>query len=432
MPIFPLRHAKVALLVAGTLLLGACSGGAGANQELSKDPVSIRFTWWGADERHKRTQQVIDLFQKKYPNITVKGEFKDWNGYWESLATTVAANDAPDVIQMDELYLSSYGERGALLDLKTAKNLQTADFDQSALATGQVGDKQYALPVGLTAYALVANTDLLDKYGVTLPDDGTWSWQDLKEAGAKVSKAGGGTVTGIQSPGFDTGGLQIWVRQNGATLFDEKGNVAVPPAVLAGWWSYLLDLSKSGAAPEASVTIERAGGALDQSGMATNASAVGTLWNTQLTSLAAASGSKLKLLKLPGESQATTAGAYYKPSMYWSVSSRSEHPAEAALLVDFLANSQEAADIMLTDRGVPANKKIRTAITPKLAEADKAAVDYLDTVKVGEAPRVTPKGASDVEAIVKRYTEDVLFGKSTPDQAAAALIKELQAEIDAA
>ncbi|MGA5761619.1 ABC transporter substrate-binding protein [Nonomuraea bangladeshensis] len=426
---------RIALAAAAALLLSACGSGGGGNasQELSKDPVTLRFTWWGADERHKRTQQVIDAFQKKHPNITVKGEFKDWNGYWESLATTVAANDAPDVIQMDELYLASYAERGALLDLGTAsQHLKTADFDKSALDTGVVEGKQYGLPVGLSTYAIVANTTLLDQLKVKLPDDATWTWDDLKKTAEELSKAGGGKVTGMQSFGFDAGSMNIWVRQQGAALFDQAGKVAVPENVLAGYWSFIKDLSKGGAAPSPSVTIERAGGSLDQSGTATNASAFATWWNTQLTSLTAASGQQLKLLRLPGESQASAPGAYFKPSMFWSVSSRSKHPAEAALFVDFLANSQEAADILLTDRGVPANTKIRAAIAPKLNETDKAAAEYLDTVKVGTAPRVTPNGASSIEAIIKRHTEEVLFDRETPEQAAKAFIAELQAEIDGA
>ncbi|TYB58167.1 extracellular solute-binding protein [Nonomuraea sp. PA05] len=424
----------MALAVATALMLSACgSGGGNASQELSKDPVTLRFTWWGADERHKRTQQVIDAFQKKHPNITVKGEFKDWNGYWESLATTVAANDAPDIIQMDELYLSSYAERGALLDLGTAaKYLKTADFDKTALDTGLVKGKQYALPVGLATYAIVANTDLFDQLKIKVPDDATWTWDDFKKVGDEVSKAGGGKVTGVQSFGFDAGSLNIWARQQGAALFDEAGKVVVPESVLAGYWTYLRDLAKTGVAPAPSVTIERAGGSLDQSGTATNASALATWWNTQLPSLATASGQKLKLLKLPGESQAASPGAYFKPSMYWSISSRSKHPAEAALFVDFLANSQEAADVLLTDRGIPANTKLRAAIAPKLGEYDKAAAEYLDSVKVGTAPRVTPNGASTIEAIIKRHTEEVLFDRQTPEQAAKSFITELQAEIDGA
>jgi multiple sugar transport system substrate-binding protein len=422
------------LLAATTAMaLTACSGESGANQELSSEPVTLRFTWWGSDARTTRTQQVIDLFQKAHPNITVKGEFKEWNGYWDSLATTVAANDAPDVIQMDELYLASYAERGALLDLDTAsERLRTTDFDKVTLATGAVDGKQYGLPTGVAAYSVVANTDLLAKYGVKLPDDATWTWDDLKAAGAQVAKASGGKIAGIQSWGFDTGGLNVWARQRGASLYDANGKVVIPPDVLAGFWAYLADLAKSGVAPSPSVTVEKGNAGLDQSAMATNTAAFGTWWNTQLPSVSAASGNNLKLLRLPGEAQAQAKGAYLKPSMFWSISARSKHPAEAALLTDFLANNEQAANILLTDRGIPANSRTRAAIKGRLKAADAAAATYLDQIQVGEAPFVTPNGASNIEAILKRHTENVLFGRATPQAAAASFIKELQAEIDAA
>lgn len=414
-----------------TFGLAACGGGSDTGQDVLDQPVTLRFMWWGSDARHQRTQQVIELFQKEHPNITVKGEFTDWNGYWESLADAVAADDVPDIVQMDELYLASYAERGALLDLDTTTNqLKTTDFDANALATGQVDGKLYALPVGLAAYSVVVNTDLLAKYDVPLPDDSTWTWDDLKLIGGQISKASGGKVTGVQAFGFDTGSLNIWARQNGASLYDDKGNVAIPPTVLASYWSYLVDLAKTGASPAASVTIKRANASLDQSGVATNASAFGTWWNTQLTSLSAASGAKLKLLNMPGEAASPSPGAYYKPSMFWSISARSKHPTEAALFVDFLSNKEAAGKVLLTDRGVPANIKVRTTITPQLAETDQAAVAYLDALKVGQALRVTPNGASSVEAILKRHTEEVLLGRATPAQAATAFIKELQTEID--
>ncbi|MFD8496701.1 ABC transporter substrate-binding protein [Amycolatopsis sp. NPDC059657] len=428
------RLMLASMLTLSAALPVACSGGSDAGRELSAEPVTLRFTWWGSDDRHKRTQQVIELFQKQHPNITVRGEFKEWNGYWDSLATTVAANDAPDIIQMDELYLASYAERGALLDLNEArKHLDTAGFDGKALATGAIDGKQYALPVGLSAYSIVVNTDLLAKYGVALPDDTKWSWEDLRKAGEQVSKAGGGTVWGIQSFGFnDAGGLNIWARQAGASLFDDKGKVVVPPKVLQDYWSYLLDLAKNGIAPPPPVTVEKASAGLPQSATATNTAAFGAWWNTQLTAVTAASGAKLKLLRLPGEAQAKAPSAYYKPSMFWSVSARSKHPAEAAAFVSFLGNNGEAANVLLTERGVPANKKLRAAINDKLKETDKIAAEFLDKLPVSDPPRVTPNGASTIEAILKRHTENVLFGRSTPEQAATAFIKELQSEVDAA
>lgn len=425
---------RAVLFGAPVALLAACSGsGGGGSTELSSEPVTLRFTWWGSDARHQRTQQVIKLFEAKHKNITVKGEFKEWNGYWDSLATTAAAQEAPDVIQMDELYLASYAERGALLDLGTVKDhLDTSAIEGSVLATGKVADTQYAVPTGLTVYSMVVNTDLLDKYQVELPDDDTWSWDDLKSVGGAISKASGGQVTGVQSWGFDMGGLNIWARQAGGRLFGDDGKVAVEPEVLVDFWSYLVELARDGVAPPPSVTVERATASLDQSGTATNLSAFGTWWNTQLTSLAAASGQNLKLLKLPGEADAKQRGAYLKPSMYWSIFSRSRHPAEAALLVDFMANSEEAAGVMLTDRGVPVNEGLRKAIAPKLDPTDKAAAEYLSQVKVSKPPRVTPNGASNIEKILQRHTEQVLFGQTKAEEAARSFITELQSEIDAA
>jgi multiple sugar transport system substrate-binding protein len=422
------------LLSLSVSLLGACGSGSDAGGDLTAEPVTLRFSWWGADDRHKRTQQVIELFQKKHPNITIKGEFKEWNGYWDSLATTMAANDAPDIMQMDELYIASYAERGALLDLNEAKkHLDTADFDRKALATGAIDGKQYGIPVGLGMYSIMANTDLLAKYGIPVPDDTKWTWDDLKTIGEQVSKASGGSVWGVQSPGInDTAGLSIRARQQGKELFGENAKVALPAEVAVQYWTYIADLAKAGVTPPPSVTIEKASAGLNQSATATNTAAFGLWWNTQLTALTAASGAKLKLMRLPGEAQAQSPGSYYKPSMFWSVSSRSKHPAEAAAFVSFLANDEEAAKVLLTERGVPANTKIRTAITGQLKETDKAAKEYLDAVPVSDPPRITPNGASTVEAILKRHTEDVLFGRTTPDAAAASFIEEVQSEVDAA
>ncbi len=429
------RTATWAVLLSLTAsLLTACGSGSEAGGELTAEPVTLRFSWWGADDRHKRTQQVIDMFQKKHPNITIKGEFKEWNGYWDSLATTMAANDAPDIMQMDEQYIASYAERGALLDLNEAqKHIDTANFDQKALATGSIGDKRYGLPVGLAMYSMMVNTDLLAKHNIPLPDDTKWSWDDLRKISEQVSKAGGGSVFGLQSPGInDTAGLSIRARQQGKAMFDESGKVVLPPEIATEYWQYILDLAKTGTTAAPSVTVEKASAGLNQSLTATNAAAFGLWWNTQLTALTAASGAKLKLLRLPGETTGKAPGAYYKPSMFWSVSSRSKHPAEAAAFVSFLANDEEAAKILLTERGVPANEKIRAAIAGQLKETDKAAKEYLDTVPVSDPPRITPNGASTTDAILKRYTEDVLFERTTPAAAAAAFIKEVQSEVDAA
>ncbi|WP_082468067.1 ABC transporter substrate-binding protein [Leifsonia sp. Leaf264] len=421
--------AVIATGVATALVLSGCSAGGGDEApELSDKPVTLRFTWWGNDARTAASQEVIAAFEKEYPNITIEPQFTDWAGYWDKLATETAANDAPDIIQMDEKYIATYGDRGALLDLSTLGDaVDTSDFPDSALATGKVDDALYGVPVGLTSYSIMANPALLEKAGVEVPDDKSWTWDDLAEIGAKVSAAGGGAEWGVAPWGFEDGGLNNWARQHGDALYTD-GEVSIKPETVSSWYQQLLDMVDDGTTPPASNIIEKQSGGLAESFTATNTAAFGPWWNSQLTALSDASGSPLQSLRVPTTDGKADGSAYYKPSMYWSISSRSEHPAEAAAFVNFLANSEDAADILLTERGVPANEKIRAYIEPKLSDTDKEVVAFLDGLSedVGDAPAVTPPGGSAIEALLKQYTEQVLFKQLTPDQAAEGFIKDLK------
>jgi len=428
------RKAGIAAALAATaaLALSACSGGGAAQDgpELSDEPVTISMTWWGGDARAEQTQEAIAAFEKEYPNITVEPQYADWNGYWDQLATSTAAGESPDVIQMDELYLASYGARGALYDLSTL-DIDTSEVPDEALATGKVADTQYALPIGVAVYAIVANADLFEQYGVELPDDDTWTWDDYAALANELSEKSGGAITGsAQIAGFDAGSLKYWARAAGEEVFDEDNQVSVSPETIADMWQYELDLIASGGMQQPSAIVESQAAGISGGALATSKVALGTAYNTQVTALTDASGADLRLLKLP-EPKSIHPNSY-KPSMYWSVSGKSEHPAEAALLVDFLLDSEAAADIIGTERGIPANQAILDHLGDSLSPTDTIAVEYQDRVTPGDAPLVTPNGASGIEAILQRYTQEVLSGQTQPLDAAKAFIDELQAEIDAA
>lgn len=416
------------------LALTSCSGATGTTgadaPELSDEPVTISITWWGGDARAEQTQQVLDAFEEEHPNITVEPQYTDWTGYWDQLATATAGGDSPDVIQMDELYLASYGARGALADL-AALDIDTSDFDEEALATGQLQEAQYALPIGIGVFSVVANADLFAQYGVELPDDETWTWDDYADVAKELSDKSGGAIFGTGAiGGLDAGSLKYWARSGENEVFDEDNEVTLDPQVLADMWDYQLDLIADGASQGGEAIFEGQAAGISGGPVATGKVALGIAYNTQVTALQAASGADFRLLKLP-EPEGVDPNSY-KPSMYWSVSGKSEHPAEAALLVEYLLNSDAAAEIIKTERGIPANNAVRELITPDLSPTDQLAVEYQDRVVPGAAPVVTPNGASGIEAILQRYTQEVLSGQSEPLDAAESFVAELQSEIDAA
>ncbi|MEV4937410.1 ABC transporter substrate-binding protein [Streptomyces zaomyceticus] len=428
-----LRRTAIGAVAVLPLVLTACSGGGTSSaSELSGEPVTLRVTWWGSDSRAELTNKAVAAFEKKYPKIKIKGQYKDWNGYWDALATTTAGKDSPDVVQMDELYLASYADRGALYDLgKAQKLLDTSTFDDASLATGQVDGTQYALPIGVGVSSVIVNTDLFEKYGVALPDDTKWTWNDYARIAKELTDKSGGRIHGAAgAPGFYAGDVKYWARQQGGELFDEEGNVSLKPEDLAGMWKYGLGLIASGASAQASTMVEDLTAGLTAGSFATGKTAMISAYNTQLTALQQATSAHLKPLRLPrlGDTEAN----FFKPSMYWAVSSQSKHPAEAAVFLDFMLNEPATAKLLKTDRGIPANKLMLAHLQQDLTGPDKAAADFMTTVPQGAPPVVTPNGGSGIEPALQRYAQEVYFKKTSPEAAAKAFVKELQSEIDAA
>ena len=154
---------------------------------------------WGNDSRLKLTEEAVAAFEQANPGITVQVENSDWTGYWDKLATQTAADAPPDVIQMDESYIAAYGGRDALLDLSTQSSvLDLSAMDAKVLDTGKVGGTLVGAPVGVALFSVGVNPELLKQAGLEMPDDKTWTWDDLATMAATVTeKLGSEGVVGM-------------------------------------------------------------------------------------------------------------------------------------------------------------------------------------------------------------------------------------------
>jgi multiple sugar transport system substrate-binding protein len=431
--------AIAATAVAVALGVSGCSGAAtsaGDQPTLSKDKVTITLNWWGADARGKNTEAAIALFEKKYPNITVDPTSADWTGYWDKLATATAGGDMPDVSQFDQLYLASYADRGSLLDLGTVSNTLTTDYlTPGVLDSGKVSGKQYAVPIGVTPSGIIINKSIFEKYGVALPDLESWTWDDLASVSEQISEKSGGEAHGVSPFGGDSFSLGTWARQQGNNIFDDKGKVTLKASILASYWQQELDWIDSGAAPSASALSEGANVTLDQNDLATGKTAMAFIPAGQFSAYQSANpDADFTMANWPTSSDTKEGFQYLKPSMYWAISSKTEHPAEAALLVDFLMTDPGVGKAFGVDRGVPSNPDIQKAITPELSPSDQINLNFTAamTKVAGKAPAITPNGASAIETNLARYNQDVIFKKTSPEDAAKAFIDELQSSISSA
>ncbi|WP_106401400.1 ABC transporter substrate-binding protein [Actinocorallia populi] len=407
--------ATAATLMAASLT--ACGGDDGGG---SDGRTTVVFSYWGSDARQQLTETAISKFEEKNPTIDVEGDFSDWDSYYEKLATKTAAGDAPDVMSIEIRGLAEYSGRGILADL--AGKVDTAKLDQDVLKAGQVDGRQFAIPTGVNAFPMIVNKATVEKAGKKVPDDKAWTWDDYIALAQSITTETDGEVWGTEwnrNPAF----LEIFARQRGEEFYKD-GKIGLSEQTIKDWWALLQKISATKAGPDAA-QMNETGTKVDQALLATNKSAFGSWWSNQLTALSKGSGQELDLLRMPKAPGAATGGMFLQPAMYYTLSAKSENAEAAQKFVDFLVNDPDAAAILLSDRGLPTNSEVVAAVKDKLSPADQKVLAFIESVRSElSTAAVPPKGAMEMEDVLIRATDSVLFDKASPDDAAKTFISE--------
>lgn len=422
------------LTVPGLAGLAACgpnsaggSGGGGGET----GSASLRLAWWGNPTRDENTRMVVEAYKEVDDATTISLEPGEWSGYWDKLATQAAGGDFPDIVQMDEKYLSEYGGRGALLDLADA-GLSTTDFAPGSVEVGELPDVGLAaINAGLNALAFLINPVVFEEAGIEIPDDTTWTWDDLIDTAVSITENTPDGTYGMTQMGSVQGLFQVFVRQSGQDQYKD-GAAGFDAPTATAWFEWAKKVQDTKAGPDASLSVEDAAQAMDQSLFATGRAAMTVAWSNQVVAHDGLVPEGVVVLRPPSlAGSAAEAHLWYKASMYWAVSSKASDPEAAVAFVDFLVNSPEAGKILSVERGVPGNLTVREAIVPDLDESNRKAVDFLEAIEseLGEPSEITPQGGGQFEDILTRACEDMLFGTLTPAEAGQRLVDDLEAAL---
>ncbi|WP_346262209.1 extracellular solute-binding protein [Plantactinospora sp. ZYX-F-223] len=405
--------------------LAACGRGfGGGDDEPEGGAVQLNMVWWGDVQRAEKTQAALNVFQSKNPGVTVKIEYQDSGPYKDKLATRFAAGDPPDVMAMRMDSLREYADRGALLDLgQHASAVDLSGLSESARTLATVGDKTYGVPAGLNAIGFVVNKTLTDKYGVTIPDGNTWSWDDLSTFAQAITKASGKKVYGTHFDHATLANLIMFTRQQGEDFYTADGALGASEATVAAWFDLGNQLRAVGGFPPAGF-IEDVGSSAAQSYLAKRSIASQIIPTNNFLSYNEAAGGELVLLRMPGETQGKRRGQSVDCPHLWSIAAASKHKDEALKLLNFLVNDIEASKATGTTRGVPPNSKIAEELKPTLKPEDRVATEYLAGLQKESLPRsyTYPPGSSKIQSSLESLATEVEFKRQTPQQAAKAFI----------
>ncbi len=411
------RMFRAGVAVAAVLAVAACSSG-GSGSGGSDEDVSLTFSWWGDASRAERYEQALEIFEEDNPGITVQTSYAGFTDYWTARNTEAASRTLPDVLQMDLAYLTEYTEFGHVIPLDEyfGDTIDVETIAEPLLASGQLDGQTYGLASSASTLGTFVSTDLLDELGVDVPEEGlTWDEYDallaeISAAGAEHDPAVYGSVDYTQFFWL----FQIWLQQNGKALFDGD-RLGFDEGDLAQWWGKSAALhEQDGFLP--TKRQEQLSGA-DAVGVGETAAEIS--WDNFLVRFSEGQAEpNLTLLPVPADDFENNSGMFLKPGLQLSVAANSEHPDEAAKLVDFLVNDPRVGEIFGMSRGVPASSATLEGV--ELDELDQQILDYesaLEPHLVGSAPPPVA-GLSNLEASFTTIALEVAYGTLTADEAA--------------
>jgi len=258
----------IMLLTLALGLLGLAGCGSDQSSGDAKDgKVEISYGIWDKNQL-PAIQEIIKLFNKKYPNIKVKTELTPYKQYFQKLETAATGGALPDVLWMNGPHIVQYAKGNVLLplsDLVKKDNYSLDNYPKSLVDLYTVDEKVYGIPKDFDTTGFWYNKKIFDEAGVPYPDD-TWDWNKLKEVAKKLTNKSKG-IWGYASVLTNQCGYYDLIWQNGGHIVSNDGKSVgfdQPEAIEA--LKYATSFIKEGLSPTQAQMTETAPSDLFSSG----------------------------------------------------------------------------------------------------------------------------------------------------------------------
>jgi multiple sugar transport system substrate-binding protein len=404
------------------------AGGSGENQASTGEGTkTLRFSWWGGDNRVVLYDKICTRFEEDTPGIKIEREPASWNDYFNRLSTQVAGGSAPDIIQMHPQYAAIFASPGVFLSLDDPIPKSIIDFShfsQAALDSQVVDGYNMMVSIGLSTNGLITNTNILSELGIPLSrlQNLTYtSYEALlieiaQKAGGKYWSAADDSVNLIQTQTPIT----MFFRSRGKDLFTKDGKVGFGKEEMSAWLAYHQRLRQAKAIPLAQISAEEAAKTYEQ-----------TIYITGKQVFYYQSCNRLKvfqdimpnneLIIVRGPTNNGKGGEIFETANI-GIYAKTKFPREAAAFINYFVNNPRSLELYLGENGFPASSVMNEHIRPFLGKSDKLASVFMDDVTKafgGQiAPRIlAPSNSLDYVRILLNESEAVAFGQKTIEKA---------------
>ncbi|MFD1718103.1 ABC transporter substrate-binding protein [Georgenia deserti] len=411
-------------------MLAACSGNSASGGGDGEIGGTVRFAWWGNAQRQEVYTQFAQAFSEQEPEVTVQVEPAEYSAYLDRIAVQAGGRDLPDVFWLPANQVTSYAANDVLLDVET---LPSGVLDLSAIPADQVDSWRIdgvlnALVYSQYSPAIQIDTTALSDVGIDgVPDDESWDWDDFMALAQEYADAAGDGNWGIATQASFYQHAHMWIRQQGAEVFDQEGNIGFDEAVLADWYQFWQNGIDAGAVMPPEITAGQT--------QWTQTNHQTALYMVQLNQFADnagfSQGHDLQLAKYP---VAPSAGEDYQFHYYTRIpiSAVTENAATAGAFVDYMLNDPSGAEMVGLASGIPVNPDVVDAIRDLGDETDLKIIemqDRIDQQPMRLRPEPPPAGA-DWQSLIEDTADNIFNGGQPIGDAVAAGMADLQRQLD--
>ena len=401
------------------------------SSDSSSKPVTLRFSWWGGDVRHKATLDAINLYKQKNPNITVEAEYQGSDGYQQKMMTQFAGGTAPDVIQIDQPWLNDLSQKDLLMDLSNNKGIDFSQFEEKIIKSFcTLNGKLLGLPTGSNGLTFIANKAFFQKYDIPL--DSEFTWDSFIELGKKIHEQDKEAYLSTWDPSETIYFVEEYVRQKtGNYWINDDFTITASKDDLVEGFTKLKELYDSGTFLPLG-EVQPFFCKMDQNPKWINGKIGGfTDWASKITTWKNSIKDEIVTLKAPVVKDGKANDILFRPAQLLSANNASANKEEAVRFINWFLNDKEAAATLKDVRSVPTSKiSMQTLVDANAVDKDVvAAIKRTLSNPAPAAPFIY--GDAEIGSILMDSFQKVIFNKQTPEQAADEVIKRTQAKLDA-